>query len=113
LSISFFPKGTLKLKGIETRLLVSHFQKLYLKITFRSMEKEKKRCEWEKFGWLSKLRISNLAPSGSRCTCSPSFILKNARRKAGNAKEEHKARGIVHNDSKRYKARVVGGEEPR
>jgi len=30
------------------------------------MEKEKKRCEWEKFGWLSKLRILNLAPSGLR-----------------------------------------------
>jgi dTDP-4-amino-4,6-dideoxygalactose transaminase len=32
------------------------------------------------------------------------------RRKAGNAKEEHKARGIAHSDSKRYKARIVGGE---
>jgi hypothetical protein len=30
------------------------------------MEKEKKRCEWEKFGWISKLRISNHAPSGLR-----------------------------------------------
>jgi dTDP-4-amino-4,6-dideoxygalactose transaminase len=33
-----------------------------------------------------------------------------ARRKAGNAKEEHKARGIAHSDSKRHEARVVGGE---
>jgi hypothetical protein len=34
------------------------------------MEKEKKRCEWEKFGWISKLRISNHAPSGSPCIFS-------------------------------------------
>jgi len=52
------------------------------------------------------------ASERNRCICSLSFILKNARRKAGNAKEEHQARGIAHSDSKRHKARVVG-EEPR
>jgi len=50
------------------------------------------------------------ASERNRRTCNPSFILKNARRKAGNAKEEHKARGIAHSDGKRYKARIVGGE---
>jgi len=33
-----------------------------------------------------------------------------ARRKAGNAKEEHKARGIAPSDRKRYKTGVNGGE---
>jgi dTDP-4-amino-4,6-dideoxygalactose transaminase len=37
-------------------------------------------------------------------------MLKGARRKAEDVKEEHKARRIGHSDTNRHKARVVGGE---
>jgi len=46
------------------------------------------------------------------CICSPSFISKNARREAGNPKEEHNAKGIAHSDGKRCRAKMIGGEEP-
>jgi len=47
------------------------------------------------------------ASERNRCTCSRSFISKNARREA---EEEQGARGIADSEGKRYNARLVGGE---